>query len=374
MAVAHWHFEIIPLTALDEVGAQWLQLEEKSDCSFFQSWHWVESWLRTLPDSFEPLLLRLSAEDDVVALAVVIQTEQSRHRVIRSRCLYFGETGKDECDAITVEYGGPLISAKYLHDAARFTIERLRRAKLAWDELYLPGLDETAMRYWLAAAEDAGLIVRMADQKPYFAVDLKGLSDFEDYLARLSSNTRQQIRRAIRGYEKSGPIEITEAASKGEVTKFFSELRRLHQAYWQEKGFRGAFSSGFQNGFHDLLIKKITASNHLQLLRVRCGDCDIGYLYNFVWRGSVYSYQSGFRYSNDDARLKPGLVCHSLAVDFNREGGVSTYDFLAGDSRYKRSLSTKTGTMSWPVLQRPRLRFKMENQLSHIWRKVQTRT
>ena len=106
----------------------------------------------------------------------------------------------------------------------------------------------------------------------------------------------------------------------------------------------------------------------LQLIKIYCGDSVIGYLYNFLWRGTVYCYQSGFRYSTAEAKLKPGLVCHSLAIDYNRENGRSVYNFLAGDSRYKRSMSTDTHKLTWLILQRRRLRFRFENAMLKIWR------
>jgi CelD/BcsL family acetyltransferase involved in cellulose biosynthesis len=75
----------------------------------------------------------------------------------------------------------------------------------------------------------------------------------------------------------------------------------------------------------------------IQVLRAE----GVGVLYNFVDRGRVYFYQSGFHYSPDN-RLKPGLVMHYLAVEHclsNPE--LAEYDFLAGDSQYKRSLGMR---------------------------------
>jgi CelD/BcsL family acetyltransferase involved in cellulose biosynthesis len=101
----------------------------------------------------------------------------------------------------------------------------------------------------------------------------------------------------------------------------------------------------------------------VQLLRTRAGDGKIvGHLYNFVYRGRVYCYQSGFARFADN-RMKPGLVSHHLAIVMSRAGGLRYYDFLAGDSRYKRSLSNRVGEMVWIVMQRPALRFTIEHRL-----------
>jgi hypothetical protein len=51
------------------------------------------------------------------------------------------------------------------------------------------------------------------------------------------------------------------------------------------------------------------------------------------------NYTSGFDYGSDK-RLKPGLVCHLMAIEQAHANGALAYSFLAGASRYKDSLST----------------------------------
>jgi CelD/BcsL family acetyltransferase involved in cellulose biosynthesis len=84
-----------------------------------------------------------------------------------------------------------------------------------------------------------------------------------------------------------------------------------------------------------------------------------------VLEGNVAFYQSGFRYE-DNAKLKPGLVCHTLAIEYNRERGAHTYDFLAGDSQYKRSLGQEISSAQWGVLQRNRIQFRIEDLLRSV--------
>jgi hypothetical protein len=65
----------------------------------------------------------------------------------------------------------------------------------------------------------------------------------------------------------------------------------------------------------------------------------------------VYAFQSGFRYE-EDSRIKPGLVCHALALARYADEGALEYDFLAGDGQHKRSLATGTRTLTWTTLLR----------------------
>ena len=83
-------------------------------------------------------------------------------------------------------------------------------------------------------------------------------------------------------------------------------------------------------------------------------------------------YQSGIAYEADN-RLKPGLVCHAHAVAYNAAAGHRIYDFLGGEARYKKSLSTDAAhvrELTWSTIQRPRFRFALEARarLVRAWR------
>jgi CelD/BcsL family acetyltransferase involved in cellulose biosynthesis len=62
--------------------------------------------------------------------------------------------------------------------------------------------------------------------------------------------------------------------------------------------------------------------------------------------------QSGFRYGSD-GRLKPGLVSHYPGIRHCvAQSALNEYDFLAGDSQYKRPLATTSRPMAWIVVRR----------------------
>jgi CelD/BcsL family acetyltransferase involved in cellulose biosynthesis len=82
-------------------------------------------------------------------------------------------------------------------------------------------------------------------------------------------------------------------------------------------------------------------------LRLSSGGTVIGILYNFVHRGRMLAYQSGFAYRADEKRAKPGLTCHRRAIEAALDAGLDRYDFLAGDDRYKRSLADAAHQQVW---------------------------
>jgi CelD/BcsL family acetyltransferase involved in cellulose biosynthesis len=61
-----------------------------------------------------------------------------------------------------------------------------------------------------------------------------------------------------------------------------------------------------------------------------------------------------------DEKMRPGLVAHWQAIEYCLASGLQSYDFLAGDNRYKRSLSSREYMQYWVYLQRPRLKLRTE--------------
>jgi CelD/BcsL family acetyltransferase involved in cellulose biosynthesis len=171
------------------------------------------------------------------------------------------------------------------------------------------------------------------------------------YLDTLSANTRAQIRRSQRLY---GPeLRLSRAESLEQALAYFNELAALHQAAWIGRGKPGAFGAARMRQFHSALIARAWPRGQADLLRIAAGPRPIGLLYNFIRDGKVLSYQSGFA-PTGDAREKPGLVCHTLAIEYYAAAGHRCYDLLAGADRYKLSLASGGEMLHWATLHRPR--------------------
>jgi CelD/BcsL family acetyltransferase involved in cellulose biosynthesis len=318
------------------LAAEWRSVE--ADCpslSFFQSWTWIgclaEERFR------DPVLLRLRQAGRTLGLALF---NRRRGR------LFLAETGEPASDAPFIEENGPLVAA----DAPPSACASLLRA--AWGvsgthRLVLSGVPET-----VAAAARGVALRRRARPAPWLDLDQvraarQGVPDS------FSANTRQQLRRALRRYEGSGQLVMERAEKPGEAETFLAELITLHQADWQARGRMGAFADPFMRRFHAELIRRALPRDEVDLLRVRAGPRVLGYLYNFRHRGRVYAYQSGFDRAAAGPHEKPGLVCHLLAIEQALTRGDRAYDFMAGEDRYKRSLSNASRPLLWLELIQP---------------------
>ena len=356
----------IDATERARIREVWCGLEAASRPSYFLSWGWVETWLDTLPTA-PPVALHVvrRAGAPVAAFFLGARTEW-RHRVLPSRALYWNQTGLGAYDEICIEYNG------MVHDGTPPPLaEIVARLPAGWDEIYLRALDAGGA---IARGAEAGLDgarLRVDGRKPSPCVDLARVRDAGDYLKLLGGSTRSQIRRAQKLYGARGKLALEVAVSPAQAMAIFDELVVLHRRAWAERGEAGAFLP-FVHDFHRRLIERRFATGEIQLARVRAGDATIGCLYNFVWLGDVSFYQSGLAYETD-SKLKPGLVCHALAIDHAARAGHRSYDFLAGDSRYKQSLATDARELVWLRLQKPRLRFALEDAARTLRNRVRER-
>jgi len=331
-----------------DVSQLWGHLVDQTRASFFLTNEWVETWLEIFGEVLDPKILTFFDKRLPVG-ACILTSNIFRYRFLPMRRIYLNCAGEPEEDGTCIEYNRLLCLPGYessIADAIRVYLSHSR-----WDELYLAGM-ELQNHQSAFAADGYGLQIA---QHPCWYVDLAGLRDrglsYEDIL---TANARSQIRRSIRLYEQTGDdVTLERAQNQSAALHFFAELSRLHLVAWTRRGEHTALAS---QRFHQRLISRAHPLGRIDLLRVSAGQAVIGILYNFLYMGRVYFYQSGFAYEEDN-RLKPGLTTHYKAISYySTHPEVAEYDFLAGDSQYKRSLAKERRELEWVTMQRHTLR------------------
>ena len=320
---------LAPVRDLAALEGEWRALEARADASFFQSWTWVGC--RAAERTPDPWLLRAERDGETLGLALLNR---------RAGRFHLHESGAAALDSVYIEHNGVILArgAADLLPACLGALLRTRRA------LRLSGVDAAH----LAALRAAGsaLRVRQASEAPHVMLD--ALPDGpEGFLASLSANTRQQLRRSDRVLGGNQGVRVTRAAHVAEALAFLDALAVLHQATWTARGKPGAFANPAFRPFHAALIERALPRGEVDLLRVEGAAGVIGYLYNFRHRGRVLAYQSGFDYAAAGRHGKPGLTCHHAAIRLARAEGATLYDFLAGAARYKTSLATGATPLYW---------------------------
>lgn len=362
-----WNLSPLSIAAARDA---WRELEAYAPRTPFLSHAWFDALVSVAGERAGLACYRIEAGAGMRAFGCIGRRRVRRAQVIPSRTLFLNQTGDPELDRLTLEHNGLAGSEETEPMALHALLTELLENDAGWDELSLGWLSAERWQALAPALADLPLHVNVIDRKPCYYVALDGIRGLDDYLAGLSRNTRYQIRRAIRGYGNGGSVRLEQAKDPEQAATWFRALVSWHQATWNARGRTGAFAGDFMQRFHEHLVVHETVSGAARVLRISGPEEPLGYLYNLHAGDYVCNYQSGFRYS-EDPKLKPGLVGHALAIGRAATDGCGRYDFLMGDSQYKRSLANGVTEMLQIRLQRPRLRFRLERAL-HAWARAGT--
>ena len=351
----------------DRVALQsrWAELEARSNASFFLSWGWIGPWLQTLPGDLRLSVLEIRDGEQLAGLAVVNQERLvRRYGLLRTRQVALNETGRSDLDLLAIEHNGILAAkdreAEVQREAFTALCGGLSRGE--WDELWLGGVSE---RY-LELAQQSAAPLQILSQSPSHFVELDKVRETGDFTKLVSKGARKQIRQSMKRYEAIGPLCFDVAETLEQAHGYLKALAELHALRWQDRGHPGAFGSELSRRFHQQLINSRFAHGEVQICRGRAGEQDIGYFYNFVYRGRVYCYQSGLDYG-DAAKLRPGVVLDTMAIQHCADQGLAFYDYLHGDDEHKRRLSTGVEQRYWLRLwRRDHLMLRLADRLRDV--------
>jgi CelD/BcsL family acetyltransferase involved in cellulose biosynthesis len=363
-------FELRASIEPDELAMVWQELERRSTVPFFLSWYWIGCWIDEV--SLKPAVLIGWVDDQVVLLGALVPATRRDPLPISIYGLHLHTTGGLVQDVITIEYNGFLIDrnweGKIEADAIAFLLNGIEVAGHRRDELHLPNMPALFSR----AVAASGCHFNEVQRKLSWRIDLEEIRTSKRlYLDCLSANTRQQIRRSIRLYERRGPLVAERARDINEALNFLEGLKELHQRYWVGRGQPGGFAYPFFESFQRRLIQTCLPHGSAEIVRVSAGSDVIGYVYNLIYRGHIYAYQTGFLY-DDDARLKPGLVSHCMCINLHLGEGDKIYDFMAGDARYKASLGNAGPEMVYLIAMRSTWPLRLEDTLRVIRRRLRS--
>lgn len=353
--------EVIGLSDVGRIERICTGIANRSDEPYFLSWGWIGHWISSLPDRDNVWFVVVSKDSKPVAAFFVGQSRVVRHKVFAGRGLFMNASGNPVVDALCLEYNG-ILGGDSL-DCAAFR-EIIAGLPWKWDEFYFPALDRSAMPGTCIDSINPSCRLIVERDVPSYYVDLEMVRNGDDFNSLLSKSTRQNVVRSYKAYQQKGPVVFECATTIDRAFEIYDELVELHQKAWRARGEPGAFATDFFREFHRGLIRKRFNSGEIQLSRVSAGDEVVGCLYNFVYKGKVFFYQSGINYTSN--KVRPGFVSLIEAIKYNAGLGHSVFDFLGGAVDYKKSLGTHSNRLAWVKLQKRHLRYAVENRLREI--------
>jgi CelD/BcsL family acetyltransferase involved in cellulose biosynthesis len=299
---------------------------------------WWEFYGQRYGRSVDPLCILTFRRDTQLVGVLPLYHRKPQRTSDGGNCLCFLSAGEDEADETCPDYLGLLSLAE----------ARPACVELAWQAL-CGGLSSSYDRLELSDLADCSTMVGWAraygptydlEVSPRGVCPIADLTGgFEAYLARLSSNTRQQSRRLLRAAQKAGAcLEV--ASTPEETMEYFEQMIDLHQQRWQADGLPGCFASTPFTEFHRKLVSLWSPGGRVVLSRLRVGDQTLAVKYGFRTGTGYQFYQSGVRLDDGSPIRSPGIVSFLMLMEHLCEQGVTAFDFLRGSSSYKFRLAT----------------------------------
>ncbi|HEU4388049.1 MAG TPA: GNAT family N-acetyltransferase, partial [Blastocatellia bacterium] len=148
------------------------------------------------------------------------------------------------------------------------------------------------------------------------------------FLASLSRDFRKKLLRDLRAFEAEGG-ELLEIDAEEAFTAHFPTLIELHQSRWRAQGEPGVFASEKFRTFHARIADRFLPKGWVKLFVMKVGGTPVAALYDFVYAGKLYYYQSGF--NGEASKLaSPGMLIRTLGIKSAIERGLTECDFLKG--------------------------------------------
>lgn len=336
---------VLPSSARARVGEVWRAVEaDAPDVPPFARWDWTRLWLDHYGDDVphEYLVVERAGRPRGVALL----TRSTRWAgPLPVRRLHLGTAGEPAGEGVFVEYNALCAHSAERAAVARAVLSHAHR-RGGWDELRLDGFDPGAAAPLLAAEPRLAVEQRCS---PVLDLD-RTPGDLVDALR--SKSARAAVRRSVRGIS---PYETEWASDCERAYVILDDLERLHQQRWRARGQPGVFASARFRSFHRELVRRWLPEGRAVVFAVRRDGATVAALYGFVVGSTLQYYQGGFRIS-DDNKVRTGYAAHLLLARAARERGLTGYEYLAGDSRFKTELSTSQRSLVWATLTRRRPR------------------
>ncbi len=296
----------------------------------FVSWAWLRAFLPVTPYKWFILAVRTDPGGEYCAFLPLAWNRAPKGPVAFDRSLEMG--GKPPAD-----YTGFLCAPRF-EDVALDALGR-HAASLPFDGFNVRDVLDDRVGRFLECFGASRFAIREAGTAACPYVDLP--STWEAYLEKLGSNTRRDLRRALRAVEGIEGFRLSYATSET-ASEHVDALLEMHHARWTadySAALRRRVRRSTARLFRPLL---------LNALREECATVAV------VWSdGHPVAAQAafidrekgtfcGYMIAHDAAyaRMAPGKALMAMTIRDAIASGLKIYDFTRGAEEYKFALST----------------------------------
>ena len=336
---------------------QWREVEASlSNRRLMCSSTWTETWLDHYGALVPHRFVIATRGGQPCGMALLTSGVGQHAGPFPLRTWHVGTAGEPDADSVCVEYNSLLVRDGDRIDFARQLLQWIDYQSDC-DQAHFDGFasDEIAE---LLVDNPQALITRTRSQ--YFDLRAAREANVEPLLL-LGKRTRAHLRRSML---QLGQPTGEWAASAERAEEMLHQMIEQHQARWNALGEPGSYASRRFREFHLDLVHRLVPVGAMGMYRVTSPSGILGCAQVFIDGSRALLYQRGW--SSQPGDVSPGMVVDYLCLAECQRRGFDQFDFMAGESEYKRRLSTHATELVWVALRRPRLKFVVLDKLRQI--------
>ncbi len=331
-----WKIEIIrDETAYFQLAEDWNDfLATTRANSVFLTWEYLANWWKAYGEHYELLaIVARNASDELIGIAPLMTGRGHTFPRNSFRHLTFiGGLG----DSLA-EYQDFLVEPGFEQEFVA-TIIRLLLTDLIddWDLISFPLMRETSstLPALVQNLPQHGSHVVQFSSRPAPYIELP--DSWEAFIRSKSKNFKKQFQNQWNRLHKRHELEWLEAGTDLDVKSALDVVSELNKSRWGSKG--DTFKSKQFNEFHERLATSFAEKEWLYLRLLKIDGMYAAARYDFVYDGKLWNYQNGWL--PELGHLSLGKMMIGDCVKWCIDHGYREYDFLAGETAYKKSWAT----------------------------------
>jgi CelD/BcsL family acetyltransferase involved in cellulose biosynthesis len=308
---------------LASIEQDWRAFEERADCTVFQTFDWLSTWLRNIGqrEGAKPAIVIGRHQGAILFVMPFALDTNGRARRITW-------LGSGLCN-----YNGPLLARDFARRVSSIQfmqvwgdVQKLLRDRLDHDMIDLEKMPDVigeqanpfcALRV-TPHVNNAYLTTLVGDWETYYA-------------AKRSSSTRRSDRKKQRRLAEFGELRFITAGHRDDIVRTLDALIEEKTSAYAKLGVDNMFELP---GYRDFFLDLATGSSLAHLSRVDVGDDVAAANFGLVFRGTYIYFLAGYN-DGEVGRFGPGAFQLMEMLRYSIERGLKVFDFTIGDEPYK---------------------------------------
>ncbi len=284
---------------------------------------WLKAWYRVFGDGKEALLTLVSNGGSPIGIAPLM-VEGTTARIIGSA---------DLCDTGDVAVA-PDEEQRFFSSLFDF----LESRKIC--RLVLEPVRPDSIIYSLAHSAEIKERWRCSITPLSQSLEMELPGSWQEYLDRLSSKQRHEVRRKLRRLHEFGDVVICDLGGAAEID---AAMNRFIQLFRLSRKDKAAFMTEERERFFRLLAAELDAAGMLRLQGMSIGEAPAAMVFCIEHAKNLYLYNNS--YNPKFRTISIGLMSKVLSIRAAIEANLAMYDFLGGAERYKYQLGGREITL-----------------------------